>query len=78
MLKNIYLGLATEISNFVDFSESIQSSRVFYTDSGDTKIVGLPPLGGGVDTIRPLTGSLYLAPVFRKSVTFFLKIITLA
>jgi hypothetical protein len=37
----------------LDFSENIKSSRVFYADSRDTAIVGLPQLGGGVDTKRP-------------------------
>jgi hypothetical protein len=42
-----------ENSEALDFSENIQSSRVFYADSCDTAIVGIPQLGGGVDTIRP-------------------------
>ena len=37
----------------LDFSENIQSSRVFYADSRDTWIVGLPQLRRGVDTKRP-------------------------
>ena len=32
----------------------------FYTASGGTKIVGLPQLGGGVDTKSPRTGCPYL------------------
>ena len=39
-----------ENSEGLDFRENIQSSRVFCTDSVDTKIVGLPQPGGVVDT----------------------------
>ena len=38
---------------FSGIGENIKSSRVFYADSRDTAIVGLPQLGGGVDTKRP-------------------------
>ena len=32
------------------FFQNMELGRVFYADSGDTKIVGLPQFGGGVDT----------------------------
>jgi hypothetical protein len=41
-----------ENSGSLDLSENIQSGRVFYADSLDTAIVGLPKLVGGVDTKR--------------------------
>jgi hypothetical protein len=47
------LGILMENLGALDFSENIQSSRVFYADSRDTAIVGLPQHGGGVDTKRP-------------------------
>jgi hypothetical protein len=41
-----------ENSRSLDLSKNIQSGRVFYADSLDTVIVGLPKFGGGVDTKR--------------------------
>jgi hypothetical protein len=40
-------------SEALDFLENIPSGRVFYTDSCDIKILGLPQLGGGEDTKKP-------------------------
>jgi hypothetical protein len=55
--KSVYtcrwIGILMENLGALDFSENIQSGRVFYADSCDTAIVGLPQLGGGVDTKRP-------------------------
>jgi hypothetical protein len=41
-----------ENSGSLDLCENIQSGRVFYADSLDTVIVGLPKLGGDKDTKR--------------------------
>ena len=78
LFKNFYdwcLGILMENSGSLDLSENIQSGRVFYADSLDTVIVGLPKRVGGVDTKRSWIASLYLGPVFRKSVISFLKFI---
>ena len=53
--------------------KNIQSGRVFYADSLDTVIVGLPQFGGGVDTNIPFKDSPYLGSVFRKLLNSFLK-----
>ena len=50
---NPYVGILMENLGALDFSENIQSYRVFYADSRDTAIVGLTQLGGAVDTKRP-------------------------
>jgi hypothetical protein len=39
-----------ENSGALDLSENIQYGRVFYADSLDIELVGLPILGGGVST----------------------------
>ena len=65
-------------SGALDFSENIQSGRVFHTDSNDIKIVGLSQLGGGADTIRPRTSSPFSCPRFRKYVASFLGFIAFA
>ena len=62
-----------ENSGALDFSENFQSGIDFCTDSDDTEIIGLTKLGGGGEAKRPWTGSPYLGPRFRKSVTPFLK-----
>jgi len=40
-------------SGVLDFRENKKSGRAFNCDSDDTKIVGLPEHGGGVDIKRP-------------------------
>ena len=42
-----------ENSEALHFCENLESGRVFYTDSCDTKIVGLTQFCGGVDAKRP-------------------------
>mgnify|MGYP003333610307 CR=1 FL=1 len=45
-----------ENSGALDLSGNLQSGRVFCTDSGDSRIIGLSQLGGGVDIKKPWTG----------------------
>ena len=42
-----------ENSEALHSCENIQSGTIFYADSGETKIVSLPQLSGGIDTKRP-------------------------
>ena len=45
----LWLEILTGNSGALEFCENIQSSRVFYTDFDDIKIVALSQRGGGVD-----------------------------